>query len=50
MTSSTLCVRCGEEEESRLHAVRDCIMSKEVWERLLPPELSNGFFDHGMKE
>lgn len=49
MTSSALCVRCREEEESALHAVRDCKMAKEVWERLLPPELLAGFFSQGMK-
>lgn len=31
-------------EESTLHYIRDCVVAKVVWERLLPPNLKNDFF------
>lgn len=50
MSTSSLCERCGEEEESAIHAIWDCKMAKEIWDRLIPPELLMGFFELGMKD
>lgn len=36
MSELSTCARCGTEEESCLHALRDCVRAKEVWNTLLP--------------
>lgn len=44
------CVRCQGEEETVLHAVRDCVVAKELWRRLLPRGLEQEFFSLQLKE
>lgn len=42
IADSDLCPRCGEEEETTLHLLRDCSSSKDVWRLLAQDE----FFFH----
>ncbi|XP_024642167.1 uncharacterized protein [Medicago truncatula] len=39
MVTSPLCTRCGENDETLFHCLRDCRFSKVVWEKI-------GFFNH----
>ncbi|CAA0836345.1 Peptidyl-prolyl cis-trans isomerase PASTICCINO1 [Striga hermonthica] len=45
MSSSDGCVLCGLEEETSLHVVRDCLLAKTVWNRLLLEAVSSQFFN-----
>lgn len=50
MTDSPLCVRCNENDEEVLHAIRDCPIAREVWVWLILLELVDDFFKLGFKE
>lgn len=47
---SGMCDRCQEEEETVMHAVRDCRVARTVWERVVPKMLMPEFYSLGMKD
>lgn len=50
MTANPFFARCREAEESTLHAIRDCMVNKEVWERILPPDFMSEFFSLDLRD
>ncbi|KAF7831188.1 putative ribonuclease H protein At1g65750 family [Senna tora] len=44
LTDNAMCPRCGREEETALHALRDCDSVAELWMRILNPQRWNAFF------
>lgn len=47
---SSVCPICEVETEGTLHAVRDCIWARVVWNRVLPPQLNTKFFSLGLRD
>lgn len=35
-STGSVCDRCGESLESALHVLRDCMVAKRVWNRVIP--------------
>lgn len=50
LTDYVSCGVCGAIIESVTHALRDCIIAKEVWLRLLNPDAKNDFFGLDLEE
>lgn len=50
MAASAACGRCHKEDEGVPHAIKDCVVAKEVWRCLIEPELRSEFFSLGLKE
>ncbi|KAF7830866.1 ribonuclease H [Senna tora] len=44
LTDNAMCPRCGKEEETALHALRDCDSVADLWMRFLNPQRWNAFF------
>ncbi|KAF7806109.1 ribonuclease H [Senna tora] len=44
LTDNAMCPRCGREEETALHALRDCDSVADLWMRFLNPQRWNAFF------
>lgn len=44
MTDQNLCPRCGIHGESTLHALRDCVKVREIWEKVLDTSILPAFF------
>ena len=45
MTLSSTCDRCGADNESTLHTIRDCPISKDIWSSLGIRRSGDGFFN-----
>lgn len=50
ITPSATCGRCSGGEEDELHAVRDCSIAKEIWDVLIPVDMSAEFYCLGRRE
>lgn len=44
ITSCPMCARCGQEEESTIHGLRDCFVARQVWEKMLSDDEGVKFF------
>lgn len=45
ITTDANCCSCGHHLEDTIHVLRDCIIARHVWFRLVPHTLWNNFFD-----
>lgn len=50
LSSSPCCHCCSAKKEDVIHALRDCLDSKEVWLKFIPPGLHHSFFSLGLQE
>jgi ribonuclease HI len=41
---SPLCTRCGRDDETTIHVLRDCVYATQVWLRLVPSNFMTDFF------
>lgn len=44
LTESLDCEICHEQEETNLHAIRDCNEARKVWSQFIPPNLQQQFY------
>lgn len=50
LSPSPGCQRCLADKEDAIHEVCDCPDQKEVWLKLIPPDLHQSFFSMGLRE
>lgn len=50
LATSSACNCCNGGAEDALHAVRDCVSSKQVWNSLLTLKMASHFYHHGMRD
>lgn len=44
------CRLCREEREDSIHAIRDCMALREVWNSFLPSQLDKSFFSSNLRD
>ncbi|XP_016168765.1 uncharacterized protein LOC107611342 [Arachis ipaensis] len=45
LTTDGACPRCWHHEELVIHVLRDCFYARSIWQRLIPPNGINSFFN-----
>lgn len=50
LTVDSFCALCGVGVESTIHALRDCDQAREVWDRLVPPQLVDRFYSTTLRD
>ncbi|CAI0429274.1 unnamed protein product [Linum tenue] len=50
LSTSTLCTRCKQEEESPEHVFRNCVYAREVWKQTLPTAVNTHADQQSFKE
>lgn len=50
LTADPVCYLCGDGAKSTLHAIKDCVVARDVWTRFLPLRPVDTFFLTGLRE
>lgn len=48
--ASDICSSCQRDEENVLHALRDCLIARTIWETIVPLGRRNNYFDLSWEE